>query len=77
LTQTLNVAVEHGGPQAPTTTIEETQRSVSAILTEWRDAERRIAAAEPGSAEEAEARALSDSLREEYQRAYEDASGRS
>jgi hypothetical protein len=74
LTQTLNVDVERGGPRAPTTTIEETPRSVAAILTEWRDAERRVVAAEPGSAEEAEARALSEALREEYQRAYDDAS---
>ena len=77
LTQTLNVAVERGEPHPATTTIEGTHRSVAAILTEWRDAERRVAAAEPGSAEEAEARALSEALREEYQRAYEDASGHS
>ncbi len=76
LTQVANVQVASGTSTAPTATIEETRRSMAAILAEWRDAERRAASAEPGSAEESEARALADSFRQEYQRAYEDANRR-
>jgi hypothetical protein len=71
LTQVANSQVERHSEDAPTATIEETQRSVSAILAEWRDAERRLVAAEPGSAEAAEATALVEQLRAEYARAYE------
>jgi hypothetical protein len=77
LTQSGNVAVARGASAAPGLTIEETPRAAAEILAEWRVAERRLADAEPGSAEAAEARALSDALREEYQRAYDQASRRS
>jgi len=70
LTQRMNLDVATGAPDAPTSTIDETPRSMVLILAEWRDAERRAAAAEPGSAEASEARALADALRQEYQRAY-------
>jgi hypothetical protein len=73
LTQVANAQVETGADHAPTTTIEDTRRSVSAILAEWREAERRLIAAEPGSAEAAEASALVEQLRIEYARAYETA----
>jgi hypothetical protein len=73
LTQVANAQVESGADSAPTATIEETRRSVSAILAEWREAERRLIAAEPGSAEAAEAGALVEQLRSEYARAYETA----
>jgi hypothetical protein len=71
LTQSANLEVATGAPNAPTATINETPRSMVAILAEWRDAERRAAAAEPGSSEEAESRALADTLRQEYGRAYD------
>ncbi len=71
LTQVANVQVEIGSPNAPTGTIEETTRTLPAILAEWREAERRATTAEPGSADAVEARALADSLRDEYRRAYE------
>lgn len=71
LTQVANSQVESRSDNAPTATIEETPRSVSAILAEWRDAERRLVAAEPGSAEAAEATALVEQLRMEYAHAYE------
>jgi hypothetical protein len=57
------------GTAAPAATINETPRPIAAILADWRVAERRLQAAEPGSAEAAEASALSDHLREEYRRA--------
>ena len=50
-------------------------RPIQAILADWREAERRSAAAVPGSAEALEAEALEDRLREEYRRAHEAASG--
>lgn len=45
-------------------------RDVQHILTEWRDAERRLAAAAPGSSEQSAAAADVGRLREEYHRAY-------
>ncbi len=54
---------------ASSASIEDTPRPIHDILAEWRDAERRQAAAEPGSVEAAEARALVEALRREYQRA--------
>ena len=71
LSQTVNVQVEIGAPDAPTTPIEETPRALTAVLAEWREAERRAIAAEPESADAAEAHALVDALREEYRRGYE------
>jgi hypothetical protein len=71
LSQTVNVQVEVGAPNAPTTAIEDTTRSTAAVLAEWREAERRLSVADPGSAEFAEASALVDALRAEYRRAYE------
>ena len=73
LTQVANAQVEAGAHDAPSATIDETPRSIQAVLAEWREAERRVASAEPGSAEEAEARALIQSLRDEYRRAHESA----
>ena len=71
LSQTANIEVRLGTPDAPTTPIDETPRPLTAVLAEWRDAERRAISAEPDSAEAAEARALVDALREEYRRGYE------
>jgi hypothetical protein len=64
------LAVE-GGADAPTEKIEETHRAIGVILSEWRTAERDVAAAPAGSAEAERARATADRLREEYRRAYE------
>lgn len=50
-------------------TINDTPREISAILAEWRDAERRLADAEPGSPAEEQARADVDRLRSEYRAA--------
>jgi hypothetical protein len=49
-------------------------REPSAILAEWREAERRLADAPAGTIEHDEARAEVDRLRDEYRRAYRAAS---
>lgn len=61
--------VRDDAPGAPSTSIEDTPRQRSAILAEWRDAERRLATADPTSAEWTEADTLVDLLREEFRRA--------
>src|SRR6266853_2325053 len=58
LTEVVIAQVEAASPDAPDVPIEETPRSIQAILAEWREAERRVAAAAPGSAEATEAEAL-------------------
>jgi hypothetical protein len=72
LTKRVNAQVSAGSAGAPDASIDATTRPIAAILTEWRDAERRAAVAEPGSAEAAEADALVQRLRDEY-RAAQDA----
>ena len=72
-TQLIHELVESGSPAVPDTPIEDTPRSMEAILSAWRQAERQLDAAQPGSAEAKEAESLVDSLREEYRRAHEDA----
>jgi hypothetical protein len=71
LTEAGNAKVEAGAPSAPEASIDETLRPIPDILAEWRAAERRLAAAEPGSSEALEAEALTDHLRHEYRRAHE------
>jgi hypothetical protein len=71
LTEVVNAQVEAASPEAPDAPIEETPRPMDAILADWRNAERRAAAAIPGSAEAAEAVALVGRLRDEYRRAHE------
>ena len=44
------------------------RRDAVAVLAEWRAAERRLAAAAPGTGDEREAKAEVDRLREEYRR---------
>jgi len=56
------------------TSIDDVHRPPSAILGEWRDAERRLADAPDGSAEAAEIRIRADRLRAEYSEAYRKAS---
>jgi hypothetical protein len=75
LTQIANAEVDAGSASAPESSIDNTPRSISDILAEWRAAERRLAAAEPGSTEALEAEARSDHLRQEYRRAHESARG--
>ncbi len=69
LTEVGHEQVEASEPGRPVASIDETPRAIADILSEWRAAERRASAAEPGSAEEAEARALADHHREEYRQA--------
>ena len=71
LTKVANAQVDAGSAGAPAAPIDDTPRPLAAILAEWRDAERRSAVAEAGSAEAAEADAMVDSLRGEYRRALE------
>jgi len=71
LTEQIHRAADSGSPGAPAESIEETARPISAILADWRDAERRLEGAEPGSAEEREVEVLVEQLREEYRQAHE------
>ena len=71
LTKVIDAQVRAGAPDAPDLPIEEMARPVAAVLADWREAERRAAAAEPGSAEAAEADALVGRLRDEYRSAHE------
>jgi hypothetical protein len=75
LTEVVNHQVETGSSEAPAEPIEHTARSIQAILAEWREAERRVNAATPDSAEALEAEALVDRLRDEYRKAHEAARG--
>jgi hypothetical protein len=69
LSEVVSDQVRDDSPGAPSASIEDTPRQRSAILAEWRDAERRLDAADPASAEWTEAEALVELLREEYRRA--------
>jgi hypothetical protein len=71
LTEVVVAQVETGSPEAPAAPIEDTPRPMQSILADWRDAERRAAAATPGSAEAAEAEALVTRLRDEYRKAHQ------
>jgi hypothetical protein len=72
-TQLIQELAEAGSPAVPDGPIEETPRSIEAILAAWRQAERQLDSAEPGSAEAKEAELLVDRLREEYRHAHDDA----
>jgi hypothetical protein len=69
LTETITEAVVAGDAEGSATI--DTLRAASAILADWRDAERAAREAEPGSAEEADAEALVDRFRDEYRRAFD------
>jgi hypothetical protein len=70
LTEEIHRAADEGSG-GPTESIEQTARPISAILSDWREAERRLEGAEPGSAEEREVQVLVEQLREEYRKAHE------
>ena len=72
-TEIIHQLTEAGSPAAPDAPIEDTPRSIEAILSAWRLAERQLDAAEPGSAEALEAEVLVDALRDEYRKAHEEA----
>lgn len=65
------LAVEIHDDPAVGGAIDATPRSASAILEAWRDAERRLNAAAPGTADAEMAQELVDRYREEYRRAYD------
>ena len=69
LSEVVSDQVRDDSPEAPTASIDDTPRPRSEILADWRDAERRLAAADPASAEWTEAEALVGLLREEFRRA--------
>lgn len=71
LTEVANARVEAGVRSAPDVAIDDTHRPIPEILVEWRAAERRLSAADPGSTDALEAEALSEHLRHEYRRAHE------
>jgi hypothetical protein len=69
LAEAVHAEVKAGDAQA-NLPIRETppKRDAVGVLADWRAAERRLAAATPGSREESEARAEVDQLRAEYRR---------
>jgi hypothetical protein len=73
LTERIDALTDARADSAPDVAIDQTPRSIAVILAEWRDAERRLAAAEADSAEAKDAQILVDSLRMEYGKAHEEA----
>ena len=73
MTLEANDLVDLGLPDAPNRSIEDTPRSISTILADWREAERLAQAAPAGSAEAAEAEREIDRLKAEYREAHEEA----
>jgi len=71
LTEEIQEAAEVGSSPIPAAPIDDIPRPISAILSDWRDAERRLEAADAGTAEHREAEVLVDQLRDEYRRAHE------
>jgi hypothetical protein len=64
------VNVQHGLRVSAPQSRMDLWRKLQAILAEWRDAERRLAEAVPGSPEHTRAAVEVAQLREQYQRAY-------
>ena len=69
LSESVTEATETGEIEGSATI--ETMRSASAILADWRDAERAAQEAAPGSREQSDAQAMVAAYREEYRRAFE------
>lgn len=68
--------VERTGAELPPIDQSSAVRDLQVILTEWREAERRLGASSPDSAEHAAAAADVGRLRDEYHRAYTAGGGR-
>ncbi len=71
LTEQVHRMADEGSPADVPESIEAVPRPISAILADWRDAERRLEGAEAGSAEEREVEVLVKQLRDEYRAAHE------
>jgi hypothetical protein len=71
LTEEMHRIADEGTTSSVPESIEDMPRPISAILADWRDAERRLEATEAGSAEEREVEVLVEQLREEYRQAHE------
>jgi hypothetical protein len=69
LTEAVTEAAQAGDVEE-TATID-AMRSVSAILADWREAERVAGQATPGSSERAQAESMAERFREEYRRAFD------
>lgn len=65
-----------GGTDAPDQSIAETPREIHVILAEWRDTERQLSEAAPGSPDAGIAERRIDVLRLEYRRAHDAAQRR-
>ena len=76
LSATIEVLVEESHPEAPRSSIDATPREIHVILSEWRDAERQVQEAVPGSVEATAAADRAALLRDEYRRAHEAAQRR-
>jgi hypothetical protein len=71
LTEQMHRLADEGSSTDVPESIEATPRPISAILADWRDAERRLESTEAGSAEEREVEVLVEQLRDEYRAAHE------
>jgi hypothetical protein len=71
LTEQVRRMADEGSPADVPESIEATSRPISAILADWRDAERRLEGTSAGSAEEREVEVLVEQLRDEYRAAHE------
>lgn len=71
ISQQVEAMVDEGAPDAPDTSIAETPREIHVVLAEWRDTERQLAEAVPGSPEADVAERTIERLRREYRQAHE------
>jgi hypothetical protein len=77
LSSSIDELVEESHPEAPRGSIEATRREIHVILAEWREAERQLQEAAPGSVEAETAADRAALLRSEYRLAHEAAQRRS
>ena len=71
ISERVDTLVEAGAADAPEQSIAATPREIHVILAEWRDTERQLADATPGSPDADLAERRIDRLREEYRSAHE------
>ncbi len=76
LSTTIEGLVEESNPEAPLDSIDATPREIHVILAEWRDAERQVQEAVPGSVEAETAADRAALLRDEYRQAHDAAQRR-